>query len=111
MALTPYIWALWQTKTGKVLIICLLISCVIYILIKTFEWWTIPIVIGFALIMYIGVKLEAKEREKEHQKMQKKLSDESDKLHRIYEEQERMRKRMEKRYLKELQKEQNGNRL
>ena len=111
MALTPYIWALWQTKTGKVLIICLLISCVIHFLIKTFEWWTIPIVIGFALIMYIGVKLEAKEREKEFQKTLKKLSAESDKLHRLYEEQERMRKRMEKRYLKELQKEQNGNRL
>lgn len=111
MALTPYIWALWQTKTGKVLIICLLISCVIYILIKTFEWWTIPIVIGFALIMYIGVKLEAKEREKEHQEMLKKLSDETNRIHRIYEQQERMRKRMENKYLKELQKEQNGNRL
>jgi len=104
MALTPYIWALWQTKTGKVLIICLLIYLAVYTLIKTFEWWTIPIVIGFALVIYIGVKLETKEREKEHHRKLKELSDETDKLHRMYEEQERMRKRMEKKYLKELQK-------
>lgn len=105
MALTPYIWALWQTKTGRVILICVAVFLVVGSLIKVYEWWTIPIVIGFALILYIGVKLENKREEKEHQRKLKELSDESDRLHRMYEEQQRMMKRLEKRYLKELQNE------
>ena len=104
MALTPYIWALWHTKSGKVIIICLLVFLAISTLIKIFGWWSILIVIGFALFLYICVKLEVKEREKEHQRMIKELNDESDRLQRMYEEQQKMKKRMEKKYLKELQK-------
>lgn len=103
MTLTPYIWALWQTKTGKVIIICVAIYLVVGTLIKVFGWWTIPIIIGFSIILYIGVKLENKRVEKEHQRKLKELSDESDRLHRMYEEQQRIMKRLEKKYLKEIQ--------
>ena len=110
MAVTPYLWALWQTKVGKLIISCVLIYVVVGAFIKTFKWWTIPIVIGFALIVFIGGKLDARDREKEHQRRMKELDDEYDRLQRMYEEQQRMQKRTEKRYLKEFQK-QNDDRL
>lgn len=103
MTLTPYIWALWQTKTGRVFIICVSIFLVVGTLFEMFGWWAIPIIIGFAIILYIGVKLENKRLEKEHQRKLKELSDESDRLHRMYEEQQRIMKRLEKKYLKEIQ--------
>jgi len=77
MALTPYIWALWQTKTGRVIIICLLVYLIGGAIIMTFKWWTIAIVAGLVLMFYF-IK---KQNERDHQKKLKELEDEFNRLH------------------------------
>ena len=72
MALTPYIWALWQTKSGRVLIIGILILLFIYV----FKWWTIPIVAFIALAVYLNILQDRKE----HKKKLKELDDEFNRL-------------------------------
>lgn len=77
MALTPYIWALWQTKTGRVIIICLLVYLIGGAIVMTFKWWTIAIVAGLVLMFYF-IK---KQNERDHQKKLKELEDEFNRLH------------------------------
>ena len=64
MAATPYIWLLWRTKTGKVLII----GFIIIILVNLLKWWTIPVVCILALIIFLGFKKIEWDSKKEKKK-------------------------------------------
>lgn len=64
MPVFVYIWALWQTDVGKV-IICLLVG---YFLIYLFGWWIIPIVIVFGLLFWLYIYLEERQEQKEIEK-------------------------------------------
>ena len=90
MALTPYIWALWQTKTGRVIIICVLVYVIGGALIMTFKWWTIAIVAGLALMFYLFWK----QSEREHEKQLKELEDEFNRIHEIGERMQRNKKNL-----------------
>lgn len=93
MALTPYIWALWQTKTGRVIIICLLVYLIGGAIIMTFKWWTIAIVAGLVLMFYF-IK---KQNERDHQKKLKELEDEFNRLHEM---EDRMQRNKSKKKIK-----------
>ena len=71
MALTPYIWALWQTKAGKVIIIALLIYLVVSTLVSMFKWWTIPIVVAVVGAFYLQLKIDDRQLQKEMEKFEK----------------------------------------
>ena len=89
MALTPYIWALWQTKTGRVIIICVLVYLIGGAIIMTLKWWTIAIVAGLAL-MFLFIKKETeKERKREYERQRKELEDEFNRIHEIGERMQR----------------------
>ena len=92
MALTPYIWALWQTKTGRVIIICLLVYLIGGAIIMTFKWWTIAIVAGLVLMFYF-IK---KQNERDHQKKLKELEDEFNRLHEMEDRMQRNKSRKTK---------------
>ena len=92
MALTPYIWALWQTKTGRVIIICLLVYLIGGAIIMTFKWWTIAIVAGLVLMFYF-IK---KQNERDHQKKLKELEDEFNRLHEMEDRMQRNKRRRKK---------------
>lgn len=94
MALTPYIWALWQTKTGRVIIICLLVYLIGGAIIMTFKWWTIAIVAGLVLMFYF-IK---KQNERDHQKKLKELEDEFNRLHEMEDRMQRNKSRKNKEY-------------
>lgn len=75
MPIFAYIWALWQTKIGKV-IICIIIG---YAIILLLGWWLLPIIAVLVAILLIGdlysrkkserfVKEEKLRQEKEHRK-------------------------------------------
>ena len=89
MAVTPYIWALWQTKTGRVIIICVLVYVIGGALIMTFKWWTIAIVAGLALMCYFIMKETEKERKREFERQKKELEDEFNRIHEIGERMQR----------------------
>ena len=93
MALTPYIWALWQTKTGRVIIICLLVYLIGGAIIMTFKWLTIAIVAGLVLMFYF-IK---KQNERDHQKKLKELEDEFNRLHEM---EDRMQRNKSKKKIK-----------
>ena len=94
MALTPYIWALWQTKTGRVIIICVLVYVIGGALIMTFKWWTIAIVAGLALLCYFIMKETEKERKREYERQMKELEDEFNRIHEIGERMQRNKKKL-----------------
>ena len=79
MALTPYILALWQTKTGKVIISCLLIYLIGGTIIMMFKWWTIAIVAVLILAIYLQYKQDVKN----HQKKLKELEDEFERIQKL----------------------------
>lgn len=84
MALTPYIWALWQTKTGKVLIICFLLYLILGVIIKAFGWWSILV---FALLILFVCSLVywiKRESEKDFEKKRKDLLEESERLKKLH---------------------------
>lgn len=83
MALTPYIWALWQTQTGKVIIICVSIILVVGTLIKAFGWWSILVVLLLVALVALAFFLERRDQEKEHQRKMKELNDEFERLRRV----------------------------
>ena len=57
MAVTPYIWLLWNTKTGKVIIILIIIYLVVGIMINMLGWWTLLILaLCIAAIVYSWVR-------------------------------------------------------
>lgn len=74
MALTPYIWALWQTKTGKVIISCILIYFIGGVIIKLLRWWTIPAVLLFAGLIWLGIYLDNRKRAKVIEKSEKEFA-------------------------------------
>ena len=54
MGAFPYIWLLFNTKIGKVILVLLVIYAIIYI----FKWWALLIVavllISFAYVVYVA---------------------------------------------------------
>ena len=92
MAVTPYIWALWQTKTGRVIIICVLVYLIGGTIIATFKWWSIAIVAGLALMLFLIKKETDEERKREFLRQQKELEDEFNRIHEIGNRMQRNRK-------------------
>lgn len=91
MAVTPYIWLMWQNKTGRyILYVCILIVyCVlIYTFIQDYGWWCLPAAIIFAIALYADIKWEKKQKEKE----KKRLREEFDRLHAMADNLERQRR-------------------
>ena len=68
MAIAPFVWALWQTRTGRVLI-CLFL---LYLVIGLLGWWFIPVV----LLLIGGVWLQNRQDEQKRKKEQDKLKEE-----------------------------------
>ena len=72
MAIAPFVWALWQTRTGRVLI-CLFL---LYLVIGLLGWWFIPVV----LLLIGGVWLQNRQDEQKRKKEQDKLKEEYKRL-------------------------------
>ena len=54
------LWLLFNTTIGQ----CILVILIIYVLVCLLEWWTIPVVIGFIVCLYLQEYWEKKKREK-----------------------------------------------
>ncbi len=100
MALTPYIWLLWHTKSGKIIIyICgFVVFCVfIYVLILEYGWWCLPAAIILAVALYADIKRKRKEEDEE----KRRLIEETDRLHEMAEREEQRRRKIAEKLFKE----------
>ncbi len=92
MALTPYIWALWHTKSGKVIIICIIIFLICGVIIKALKWWSIAVFAGFILFCFWIKKIA----DDDHQRELDRLREEGDRLHAMYEAQQKRKKKQDR---------------
>lgn len=82
MAVTPYIWFVWQTSEGRIfLMMCaLIVLCIfLYCFICKYGWWCIPM----ALLLALGTYADYRQNKNNRIKEQERKKEESERFRRM----------------------------